>query len=134
MIYTMTFRLRKELEKVQDEKRDLLRRNLDTEESYHEQTDACMRILGDGFRLVWSLYNSPDCLRYMDRTCQPLKFLNLCKSILAQLVEMDEEYKLLTKYQAHILYLVRTTTSSLTLPVEFSAVSSILPAPGTLSW
>ena len=130
----MTSRLRKELEKVQDEKRDLLTRNLDAEESYHEQIDACMRILGDVLRLVWSLSNSPDCLRFMDRICQPLKFLTLCKSILAQLLEKDEEYKLLIKYRAEILYLVRTTTSSITLPVEFSAVSSILPARRTLSW
>ena len=53
----MIFLGRRELEKLQEENRILLMRNLEVEEMFQDQTSSCMKVLGDVLTIVWSLSN-----------------------------------------------------------------------------
>ena len=75
---------------MRDENKDLLMRHLENQEICHQQSDVCMTILGDILKVVWSLSKSPDCLRFLSGTRQPLSFVHLSTHILAQLLEKEE--------------------------------------------
>ena len=57
LIVKLIFLRRRDLEKLREENRILLLRNLEVEEMFQDQTTSCMKVLGDVLTIVWSLSN-----------------------------------------------------------------------------
>ena len=57
MIIKIIFLRRRGLEKLNEENRILLLRNMEVEEMFQDQTISCMKVLGDVLTIVWSLSN-----------------------------------------------------------------------------
>ena len=117
----MIFLGRRELEKLQEENRILLMRNLEVEEMFQDQTSSCMKVLGDVLTIVWSLSNrfnearepshvcyqmiisSSDSLKFLVSGGQLLQFFQLSTKILAQfLLEKDKRWTFKLLYNSLI--------------------------------